>query len=414
MRSRASRPGFWLAGRFSPRQVDWAVLGAATLLMLPSASISGVHDGWRGWAALAALPFSTVPLYWRRRYPGAVLAVLVVSFVAYALAGRSQSDAGLVFGIYAAALYGNRSVRIVVGALAVALCALVIAYFLSTSRQASPLGHIVPSAVVSAIAWLLGDRTRTRRAYLAALEERASRLEHERDENTRRATEEERSRIARELHDVVTHSVSVIAVQAGAGRRTAETNPGRSVEILETIERTARGALGELRALLGVLRRDSDEASLRRPQPTLGELATLVEEMRKAGLEVDIRVDGPVRPIDAVLDVCGYRIIQEALTNVIKHAPGASAHVSVLYGDDALSITVVDNGPGPNAVPGAGHGLIGMRERVELIGGRLSTGCNGRRGFRVQAVLPYSAPGTPVPATSSFRLTQSAEDRDSS
>ncbi len=414
MGSRASRPGFWIAGRFSPRQVDWAVLGAATLLMLPTASFSaGVHDGWRGWAALAGLLFGTVPLYWRRRYPAAVLAVLVVSFVAYALAARGQVDAGLVFGIYAA-LYGDRSVRIVAGALAFALCSLVIAYFLSTSRQASPLGHIVPSAVVSVIACVLGDRTRTRRAYLAELEERARRLEHERDENTRRATEEERSRIARELHDVVTHSVSVIAVQAGAGRRTAETNPGRSVEVLETIERTARGALGELRALLGVLRRDSDEASLRRPQPTLGELKVLMEEMRDAGLEVDIRVDGPVRPIDAVLDVCGYRIIQEALTNVIKHAPGASAHVSVLYGDDDLSITVVDDGPGPNAVPGAGHGLIGMRERVELIGGRLYAGRDGSQGFRVQAVLPYIAPATPVPAASSFRSTQSVEDRDSS
>ena len=164
MGSCASRPGFWIAGRFSPRQVDWAVLGAATLLMLPTASFSaGVHDGWRGWAALAGLLFGTVPLYWRRRYPAAVLAVLVVSFVAYVLAARGQVDAGLVFGIYAAALYGDRSVRIVAGALAFALCSLVIAYFLSTSRQASPLGHIVPSAVVSVIACVLGDRTRTRR-----------------------------------------------------------------------------------------------------------------------------------------------------------------------------------------------------------------------------------------------------------
>jgi signal transduction histidine kinase len=383
--------------------------------MLLTASItSGVHDGWRGLVALAALPLGTVPLYWRRRYPAAVLAVLVVSSVAYALAANSQVDVGLVFGIYAAALYGDRSVRIVVGALAIALCALVVADFLSLSHVTSPLGRIVPTAVASDVACVLGDRTRTRRAYLAELEERARRLEHERDENTRRATEEERSRIARELHDVVTHSVSVIAVQAGAGRRTAETNPGRSLEVLETIERTARGALGELRALLGVLRRDSDEASLRRPQPTLGELKVLVEEMREAGLKVELRDEGPLRPIDAVLDVCGYRIIQEALTNVIKHAPGASAHVSVLYGDDDLSITVVDDGPGPNAVPGAGHGLIGMRERVELIGGKLRTGRGDSKGFRVQAVLPYAAPGTPVPAASSFRLTQSVEDRDSS
>ena len=148
--------------------------------MLPTASLSaGVHGGWRGWVALAALPFSVVPLYWRRRNPGAVLAVLVVAFVGYVLTAQIVVDAGLVFGIYAAALYGDRSVRIVAGALAFALCSLVIADFLSSSNHSTaPLGRIVPSAVASGVACVLGDRTRTRRAYLAELEERARRLEH--------------------------------------------------------------------------------------------------------------------------------------------------------------------------------------------------------------------------------------------
>jgi len=362
---------------------------------------------------LASLSFGTVSLYWRRRYPAAVLAVLAVFFVAYALAARNQVDAALVLGMYASALYGSRSVRIVSGVFAFALGSVGIAALLSNSSQVtSPLGRLVTTAVASGVAWVLGDRTRTRRAYVAELEERSRRLERERDDNTRRATEEERSRIARELHDVVTHSVSVIAVQAGAGRRTAATNPGRSIEVLETIERTARGALGELRALLGLLRKDSDEASLRRPQPTLAELAVLVEEVRNAGLRVDLQIVGPVRSLDGVLDVCGYRVIQEALTNVMKHASSSSARVSVRYEKNDLLITVVDDGPGPNGVTGSGHGLIGMRERVEVIGGRLYTGRDGSRGFRVQAELPYDVSDTRSSHPSSFSLTHSSKDRD--
>jgi signal transduction histidine kinase len=381
------------------------VIVVVTLLMIPGVrGAEGVH----GWVALVALPFGTVPLYWRRRHPAAVLAVLGVAFVAIALDARGQIDAGLVFGIYAAALYGSRRVRVVAAVLALGLCGLGLGVLLADSTQvALPLGHIVISDIAAGVAWVLGDRTRTRRAYVAELEERSRMLEHDRDENVRRATEEERSRIARELHDVVTHSVSVIAVQAGAGRRTAEINPGRSLEVLATIERTARSTLGELRALLGVLRRDNDESTLRRPQPTVGELPGLIDEMGNAGLRVELHFDGTARTLDGVLDVCAYRVVQEALTNVMKHASGAHACVRVGFEEDGLGITVVDDGPGPAEALGPGHGLIGMRERVELVGGRLRTGRDAAGGFRVHAELPYAASFTPV---SLIGPTSSGED----
>jgi signal transduction histidine kinase len=253
--------------------------------------------------------------------------------------------------------------------------------------DAKQLGRLAGPAFGSGIAWVAGDRTRTRRAYLDQLEERARRAEREREEDARRATEEERNRIARELHDVVAHNVSVIAVQAGAARTTSQGDAARSVETLGLIERTARSTLSELRALLGVLRKNED-APLLRPQPTLEQLDTLLQHARDAGIAVETRIEGTVRPLPAVVDLCAYRVVQEALTNVIKHAPGAHANVSLRYASNELGITVVDDGPGANGSETTGHGLIGMRERVGMLEGEIHVGNAAHSGFRVEVRLP--------------------------
>jgi signal transduction histidine kinase len=383
----APRARFWLAGRFTPRQVDWMVFASALLLSGPALARVALVGRQSVAVGLMALPFGTVPLLWRRSRPGPVLALLTVAFaVTVVFVGAELNGAGLLFGVYAAALYGDHRVRVAAGVLAGGVLVASFGLVLATG-SARGLGHLAGVAFGYGVAWVLGDRTRTRRAYLAELEERAVRLERERDEHAQRATAEERNRIARELHDVVAHNVSVIAVQAGAARTTLRSSPERAVEALGLIERTARGTLSELRALLGVLRKGGGSAPLR-PRPTLGQLDELVAQARDAGVQVEARVEGDARPLVAVVDLCAYRVVQEALTNVIKYAPKAHAHLLVRYGARSLRITVVDDGPGAPANGSAGHGLIGMRERVALVGGQLHVGPALGGGFRVEARLP--------------------------
>ncbi|HEX6674559.1 MAG TPA: sensor histidine kinase [Actinomycetes bacterium] len=379
-------PRFWMAGRFTPRVVDWMVFGAALLLSGPALAHAALV-GHRGVAVgLVALPFGTVPLLWRRSRTGAVLAVLTAAFVVSATSVRAElNGVGLLFGVYAAALYGDRLVRLVAGIVAGGVLAASFGLLLATGSSRG-LGHLVGVAFGYGVAWVLGDRTRTRRAYLAELEQRAVRSERERDEHARRAAAEERNRIARELHDMVAHNVSVIAVQAGAVRSTW-VGPERAMDALGLIERTARSTLSELRALLGVLRKGEGAAPLR-PRPTLGELDELVGQAREAGIRLEARVEGTARPLVAVVDLCAYRVVQEALTNAIKYAPNANVHLLVRYGAGSLLITVVDDGPGAVDGGSAGHGLIGMRERVALAGGELHVGPALGGGFRVEARLP--------------------------
>ncbi|MGC0421041.1 sensor histidine kinase [Embleya sp. AB8] len=242
------------------------------------------------------------------------------------------------------------------------------------------------------IAWVLGDSMRTRRAYYAELEERATRLEFERDQQAQIAAAAERARIARELHDVVAHNVSVIVVQADGASRTIDSAPDKAREALDTIARTGREALVEMRRLLGVLRAQSDTEGLV-PQPTLRHLADLVDQVGRAGMSVGLAVEGvPVDPSRTVA-LTAYRIIQEALTNTRKHGgPQATAKVVVRYREDALELRIGDDGRGAQAPgDGMGHGLIGMRERVAMLDGRLDIGPDPDGGWTVCAVLPYGS-----------------------
>lgn len=333
----------------------------------------------------------TLPLALRRRAPGAVLVAVWLATVAYLVLGYPPNTpvfVGAIAATYAVAAYGPGRTPLA-GAVFVAgaLAALAIAGAAAEADWA--LVDFAASALAFLTAWVLGDRVRTRRAYTAALEDRAVRLEREREAEAKAAVLDERSRMARELHDVVAHGVSVIVVQATAARRVLPNDVAAAQEALASIEATGRTALSELRTLLGALRTEDELGSLR-PQPDLNALAELVERTRVAGLPVELRIAGERRPLSPGVDVSAYRIVQEGLTNVLKHAPGARATVVVGYDEDGLRVEVSDDGPGApiESRDGAGHGLMGMRERVILLGGDLTAGPLPGGGFAVRAFFP--------------------------
>lgn len=248
--------------------------------------------------------------------------------------------------------------------------------------------------------WAIGRSVRSRRRYTTELEERAERLERTREAEVRAALAEERSRIARELHDVVAHHVSVMTVQAAGARRTLDRDPERSKQAMEAIERTGRGALAEMRRIVGVLRGPDSETPLvlpgRTPQPGLVDVAGLAEHLTGTGLPVDLRIEGTAVPLPVGVELTAYRVIQEALTNTLQHAGPATAQVHLRYSPSELVVEILDDGHGPAVAPpirnadGArpGHGLLGMRERVALYGGSLTVGPGPAGGFRVQARIP--------------------------
>jgi signal transduction histidine kinase len=244
--------------------------------------------------------------------------------------------------------------------------------------------------------WLIGDNLRTRRAYLAQLNERAMLLEREREEQAARAVTEERSRIARELHDVVAHHVSVMVVQAAGARSVIDRDPGEAAAALSAVESTGRQALVEMRRMVGVLRTGRWEDS-RSPLPSLDRLDELLAQVREAGLPVELSVEGERRSLPAGVDLSAYRIVQEALTNSLRHAGKATSRVRLRYGRRDLAITIADDGLGARAAAreadghgrdDGGHGLLGMRKRVALFGGRLEAGPGPSGGYVVAAWLP--------------------------
>ncbi|WP_066943889.1 sensor histidine kinase [Streptomyces lushanensis] len=264
----------------------------------------------------------------------------------------------------------------------------------------STAGRVVVAVVMGvpfALAWVLGDSARTRRAYFDQLEERATRLEKEREAQAKVAVAAERARIARELHDVVAHNVSVMVVQADGAAYVLDAAPDQAKEALETISSTGRQALAEMRRLLGVLRTgDTKEGGEYVPQPDVGQIEDLVEKVRGAGLSVDFKIEGTPRPLPSGVELTAYRIVQEALTNSRKHGgPDVGASVRLVYFDDGLGLLVEDDGRGAahelyvdGGADGRGHGLIGMRERVGMVGGTLDAGPRPGGGFRISALLP--------------------------
>ncbi|WP_217227566.1 sensor histidine kinase [Streptomyces anulatus] len=252
------------------------------------------------------------------------------------------------------------------------------------------------------LAWVLGDSLRTRRAYFDQLEERAARLEREREAQSKVAVAAERARIARELHDVVAHNVSVMVVQADGAAYVMDAAPDQAKQALETISSTGRQALAEMRRLLGVLRTgDAPESGEYVPQPDVEQIEDLVAQVRQTGLTVDFKVEGTPRPLPSGVELTAYRVVQEALTNTRKHGgPDAGASVRLVYFDDGLGLLIEDDGRGAahelyedGGADGAGHGMIGMRERIGMVGGTLDAGPRPGGGFRISALLPLKPPG---------------------
>ena len=333
----------------------------------------------------------TLPLALRRRAAGVALVAVWLATAGYLVLGYPPNTpvfVGAIAATYAVAAFGRGRTPLA-GAVFVAGALAALAVAAAAADGEWKVIDFAAGALAFLTAWVLGDRVRTRRAYTAALEDRAVRLEREREAEAKAAVLDERNRMARELHDVVAHSVSVMVVQATAARRVLPNDVAGAEEALASIEATGRAALSELRTLLGALRTDEELGSLR-PQPDLAALPELVERTRVAGLPVELRIAGKRRPLSPGVDVSAYRIVQEGLTNVLKHAPGARAIVVVGYEEDGLRVEVSDDGSGAptESGDGAGHGLMGMRERVVLLGGHLTAGPLPGGGFAVRAFFP--------------------------
>jgi signal transduction histidine kinase len=364
-----------------------AVTGVA--LVAPRAQVEPPSTPTIVWWAVAL----AAPLVLRRRWPLAVLAVTTVHFPLYWAVGQVNEIASwLVLGmaVYSAGAYGHpRRARWVAGA-----CLL---WIVGTGELPGLRAgvRLIESAAVALfdalpflLGWPLGVMTRRLREYRAVLEERNRQLDQQREANARRAVLEERVRIARELHDVVAHHVSVMGVQAGVARRLFDRDPPEAVQAIGAVEAASRQAIADLQQLVGVLRRQEDGDDLA-PQPSLRRLPELVEHMRQAGLPVELTVTGRPERLPAGVELSAYRIVQEALTNTLKHAGASRAGVTIRCVNGTVEVEVVDDGQGPP--PGrpasGGKGLLGMRERVSLYGGRLEAGARPGGGFRVHAVL---------------------------
>jgi signal transduction histidine kinase len=342
-----------------------------------------------------------LPLAWRRRYPSAVLLFMTANLVSFELFDLPYTEwtiNAMLVGLYSAGAYDDPRRSNPARALAVAAYFGLLVHDLFFNVPDDLPGDLLTlqtltlaaNTVIVGATWWFGDSVRMRRMRELQLAQRTAQLEHEREENARRAVLDERVRISRELHDVVAHHVSVMGIQAGAARRMLTKSPQQAEEALSAIEATSRTAVLELHRLLGFLRQESDTVELA-PQPSLRQLDELIAQMRESGLPIEVRIEGEERPLAPSVDLSAYRIVQEALTNVLKHAGRARAAVTVRYGTEAVDIEIVDDGRGPTngARPAeGGKGLIGMRERVSLLGGSLSVGHHPGVGFSVRAHLP--------------------------
>ncbi|WP_435297211.1 sensor histidine kinase [Streptomyces sp. YPW6] len=392
--------------RRHPTGVDgfWAVF----LLGLSGMSlVSGMYDARREEivAVPVALGFSTVVALRRRAPEKMLLLAILVGFVQLVLDVRPGiGNFAMLVITYTVATIGERwASRLAL------ICSLSAAALSQLRWEAEPGGSWAQVVFVTVImtvpfvlAWVLGDSLRTRRAYFDQLEERAARLEREREAQSKVAVAAERARIARELHDVVAHNVSVMVVQADGAAYVMDAAPDQARQALETISSTGRQALAEMRRLLGVLRTgDAPESGEYVPQPDVEQIEDLVAQVRQTGLEVDFKVEGTPRPLPSGVELTAYRVVQEALTNTRKHGgPDAGASVRLVYFDDGLGLLIEDDGRGAahelyedGGADGAGHGMIGMRERVGMVGGTLDAGPRPGGGFRISALLPLKPPG---------------------
>ena len=353
----------------------------------------------------AALLFNValvVPVVFRRKYPVGAFAVATAIGAAQVLLTTrpGAADLAIVVLLYTLAAYRPRAISVT--GLAICLLGSAVGVARWAPGHLSLLDTIMVGSILfagpSLIAWVIGDSMRYRRGYYASLEDRAARLERERDAQAQIAAAAERARIARELHDVVAHNVSVMVVQADGASYALDSEPEKARQALTAIASTGRQALAEMRRMLGVLR-SGDGATGLAPLPGIGQLGELLEQTRATGLTVVFTVEGVPGPLPGGVALAAYRIVQESLTNTRKHGgPNASTQVTLRYCEDVLVLGITDDGHGTAAVgDGGGHGMIGMRERVALYGGTLQAGPRADGGYQVTAKLPLTPGNAVVP-----------------
>jgi signal transduction histidine kinase len=368
--------------------------GVVVLLVIEAMAEAAVRKGSENaptttlWLVLPAIAVMAVPLIARRRFPFAGPAAFWVLGVTYSFVdGRLVTFETSVFvlGMAAAFLLGNQeeALKARIGFAVVVGSAAIIDYNVPDSTPSEQI--FIP--LLFGICWLAGFALHGRAEQADAAELRAAQAEREREAAARVAVAEERARIARELHDVVAHSVSVMVLQVGAVRHKLPDELDEDRDALRHVEQTGRTALGEMRRLLGAMRSDGDGAALT-PQPGIDLLDSLVEEIGRAGLPVRLRVEGERFPLPRAIDLSAYRIVQEGLTNALRHAQATRADVILRYAPEELRIEVRDDGVGNSTSDGLGHGLVGVRERVKIYGGQMSAGTVPKGGFVLSTRLP--------------------------
>jgi len=366
-----------------PSVVDTATAGGRAPQFRPEPSLQSY--------ALVAVAF--LPLIVRRRFPLSVLAVTSLAAAAYEYLSNPPSMVFLapLIALYTVGTLRGRRTLIIAGVLAAAV-QLVVA--LPAWSDTTYWAEVVRIISMFGVAAALGDATRNRRAYVAEVEQRAIDAERTRDEVAARRVDEERLRIARELHDVTAHSLSIIAVQSGAASHVLDSDPAEARRALEAIRRTSKDALGELRAMLGVLRSAEDTDAPLAPTPGLARLSELMAPLAEAGVSATLNVDGDIADVPAVVDASAYRIVQEALTNIVRHAGPCDVVVTLGRTDTELVVNVADTGRGVGvAGVSEGHGLTGMRERAAALGGSFESGPAAEGGFAITARLPVASRG---------------------
>lgn len=389
-----------------------ALCMGSLLLVEPHAEMGEKPSTALTYVLIAAM---TIPLAWRRRYPLQVFLVISAGMAVYelfAFGGVNVDFYGPIVALYSVIIYGPRKFAPWAPVMAFLI---VVVMGLPSLRPDATAGWFFAQAVnvsvLIGLVWFVADTVRQRREHANELAAKNRQLEQAQQELAHQAVADERVRIARELHDVVAHSMSVIAVQSGMGRMVIASQPDEAAGALANIEETSRSALHEMRRILSVLRSDDETEGSLAPAPTLPDVEQqLIAPMRAAGLEVDLETTGSRGAVPPGVDLSAYRIIQEALTNVIKHAGPARATVTIDYGPSAVTVEIVDDGRGAAALTpvgagsragssvdaagvaalhGGGNGLVGMRERAAVYGGQVDTGPRAGGGFCVRARLPY-------------------------